>query len=133
MLSDEERREIEAELTRYPTQQARLHRRDEDRPAASRLGLGREPCTTSPRCLEMTAGRARQRRDLLQHDLPPSRRPARDPRLQQRHLLDAGRRSAACSTSAIASWASGSGETSADGRFTLLPIVCLGACDHAPA
>ena len=26
-----------------------------------------------------------------------------------------------------------SGETSADGRFTLLPIVCLGACDHAPA
>ncbi len=25
------------------------------------------------------------------------------------------------------------GETSPDGRFTLLPIVCLGACDHAPA
>ena len=25
------------------------------------------------------------------------------------------------------------GETSADGRFTLLPIVCLGDCDHAPA
>ena len=25
------------------------------------------------------------------------------------------------------------GETSSDGRFTLLPIVCLGACDHAPA
>jgi len=24
------------------------------------------------------------------------------------------------------------GETSRDGRFTLLPIVCLGACDHAP-
>lgn len=24
------------------------------------------------------------------------------------------------------------GETSVDGRFTLLPIVCLGACDHAP-
>lgn len=24
------------------------------------------------------------------------------------------------------------GETSADGRFTLLPIVCLGNCDHAP-
>ena len=33
---------------------------------------------------------------------------------------------------AIASGAR-SGETSADGRFTLLPIVCLGACDHAPA
>jgi NADH-quinone oxidoreductase subunit E len=25
------------------------------------------------------------------------------------------------------------GETSADGRFTLLPTVCLGACDRAPA
>ena len=27
----------------------------------------------------------------------------------------------------------GVGETTADGRFTLLPIVCLGACDRAPA
>ncbi len=25
------------------------------------------------------------------------------------------------------------GETTADGRFTLLPIACLGTCDHAPA
>jgi|SRR6185312_9136769 NADH-quinone oxidoreductase subunit E len=25
------------------------------------------------------------------------------------------------------------GETTANGRFTLLPIVCLGTCDHAPA
>ena len=25
------------------------------------------------------------------------------------------------------------GETSEDGRFTLLPVSCLGACDHAPA
>jgi NADH-quinone oxidoreductase subunit E len=25
------------------------------------------------------------------------------------------------------------GATTTDGRFTLLPIVCLGACDHAPA
>ncbi len=25
------------------------------------------------------------------------------------------------------------GETTADGQFTLLPIVCLGTCDHAPA
>ena len=24
------------------------------------------------------------------------------------------------------------GQTSADGRFTLLPVCCLGACDHAP-
>lgn len=27
----------------------------------------------------------------------------------------------------------GLGETSADDRFTLLPIPCLGTCDHAPA
>lgn len=27
----------------------------------------------------------------------------------------------------------GLGETSTDGCFTLLPNVCLGACDHAPA
>jgi NADH-quinone oxidoreductase subunit E len=26
----------------------------------------------------------------------------------------------------------GFGETTSDGRFTLLPIVCLGACDRAP-
>jgi len=25
------------------------------------------------------------------------------------------------------------GETTPDGRFTLLPAACLGACDHAPA
>jgi NADH-quinone oxidoreductase subunit E len=25
------------------------------------------------------------------------------------------------------------GETTSDGRFTLLPTVCLGTCDHAPA
>jgi NADH-quinone oxidoreductase subunit E len=25
------------------------------------------------------------------------------------------------------------GETTSDDRFTLLPIVCLGCCDHAPA
>jgi NADH-quinone oxidoreductase subunit E len=25
------------------------------------------------------------------------------------------------------------GETSADGLFTVLPVACLGACDHAPA
>jgi NADH-quinone oxidoreductase subunit E len=27
----------------------------------------------------------------------------------------------------------GFGQTTADGRFTLLPVCCLGACDHAPA
>jgi NADH-quinone oxidoreductase subunit E len=27
----------------------------------------------------------------------------------------------------------GPGETTADGRFTLLPVACIGACDKAPA
>lgn len=27
----------------------------------------------------------------------------------------------------------GLGETSADGKFTLLPVACIGACDKAPA
>jgi NADH-quinone oxidoreductase subunit E len=27
----------------------------------------------------------------------------------------------------------GLGETTADGKFTLLPVPCLGTCDHAPA
>jgi NADH-quinone oxidoreductase subunit E len=27
----------------------------------------------------------------------------------------------------------GLGQTTADGRFTLLPMACLGDCDHAPA
>ncbi len=27
----------------------------------------------------------------------------------------------------------GLGETTADGQFTLLPVACIGACDHAPA
>lgn len=27
----------------------------------------------------------------------------------------------------------GLNETGADGQFTLLPVACLGACDHAPA
>ncbi|MCY1188694.1 NADH-quinone oxidoreductase subunit E [compost metagenome] len=27
----------------------------------------------------------------------------------------------------------GLGETSADGRFTLLPVCCLGNCNNAPA
>jgi NADH-quinone oxidoreductase subunit E len=27
----------------------------------------------------------------------------------------------------------GFGETTGDGKFTLLPVSCIGACDHAPA
>ena len=76
--------------------------------------------------------RARRRRDLLQPDF---RRPVGRHvilRLQQRQLLDAwattGAR-AADGAPAVRRRA----RPRADGRFTLLPIVCLGACDHAPA
>ncbi len=31
-----------------------------------------------------------------------------------------------------ARWKLDPGGTTADGRFTLLPVACLGACDHAP-
>jgi NADH-quinone oxidoreductase subunit E len=30
-------------------------------------------------------------------------------------------------------WGFGLGQTTSDDRFTLLPVVCLGACDRAPA
>ena len=61
-----------------------------------------------------------------------ARRPARDPRLQQRHAAGCSAPTG-CARSCRRGSASDVGETSADGRFTLLPIVCLGACDHAPA
>ena len=32
-----------------------------------------------------------------------------------------------------ARWGISLGETTKDGQFTLLPICCLGTCDHAPA
>jgi NADH-quinone oxidoreductase subunit E len=32
-----------------------------------------------------------------------------------------------------ARWGITLGETTSDGQFTLLPICCLGTCDHAPA
>ena len=38
-------------------------------------------------------------------------------------------RSALCTQLGIGDF----GETSADGRFTLLPVPCLGACHHAPS
>ena len=67
------------------------------------------------------ARRAGRRRHLLQPDLPQAGRAARDPDLRQRQLLGHGLRDAASST-CKARLGIGLGETTADGRFTLLPI-----------
>ena len=50
--------------------------------------------------------------------------------LRQRELLDHGLRPRAVMLREQLGIQPG--ETTADSRFTLLPIVCLGACDHAP-
>ncbi len=38
-----------------------------------------------------------------------------------------------CSAGSAEKLGIGLGETTEDDRFTLLPIPCLGNCDHAPA
>ena len=129
MLTDEERKEIEAELERYPTKQAvcidamrivQRHRgwvSDESiRDIAETLGM-------SPADLDGVATFY----NLIY------RKPV------GRHVI------LICDS--VSCWIMGYdglrehltkrlgigfGETTPDNRFTLLPIVCLGACDHAP-
>jgi NADH-quinone oxidoreductase subunit E len=129
MLTDEERREIESEFAHYPTRQA--------------------VCIDAMKILQRHRGwvsdeALRDIGDLL--DMPPEdldgvasfynlifRKPV------GRHVIYV------CDS--VSCWIMGSlrqfrhlrerlgigpGETSADGRFTILPIVCLGACDGAP-
>ena len=101
MLSDEERHEIEAELARYPRDRRvcidamKIVQRHRGWVSDESLKRPRRPAGNDRR-------RARRRRHLLQHDFPSARRPARDPRLQQRQLLDDGLRSAARALTAIA-------------------------------
>lgn len=130
MLSTEERREIEAELTRYPTRQAasvdamkivQRHRgwvSDESVKAlAAVLDMTTEELDGVATFYNMIFRRPVGRHVILVCNSVTC------------WMLGADRLHA---QTAIASGAR-SGETSADGRFTLLPIVCLGACDHAPA
>ena len=130
MLSTEERREIEAELTRYPTRQAasvdamkivQRHRgwvSDESvKDLAAVLDMTADELDGVATFYNMIFRRPVGRHVILVCNsvtcwmLGASR-------LHERAAIASGTRS---------------GETSADGRFTLLPIVCLGACDHAPA
>lgn len=130
MLSQEERREIEAELARYPTRQAAsidamitLQRR--------RGWVSDESLADLAPLVGMTVdeldGIATFYNMIFRH--PVGRHVVRvcdsvtcwmlgADRLRERAAVESGART---------------GETSADGRFTLLPVVCLGACDHAPA
>jgi len=129
MLSPEEREEIEAELARYPT--------------------GRAVCVEAMKIVQRHRGWVSDEaiRDLgALLDLSPAeldsvatfynlifRKPV------GRHVI------LVCSS--VSCWVMGSedvrehlkrrlgiglGETTGDGRFTLLPVVCLGACDRAP-
>jgi NADH-quinone oxidoreductase subunit E len=130
MLSQEERHEIEAELVRYPTRQAasvdamkivQRHRgwvSDENlKDLAALLTMTADELDGVATFYNMIFRRPVGRHVILVCNSVTC------------WMLGADRLHA---QTAIASGAR-SGETSADGRFTLLPIVCLGACDHAPA
>lgn len=130
MLSHEEQREIEAELARYPTRQAASV--DAMKIVQRHRGwVSDESLKDLAPVLDMTADELEGVATFYNMIF---RRPV------GRHVILVCN-SVTCwmlgasrlhEQTAIASGAR-SGETSADGRFTLLPIVCLGACDHAPA
>ena len=130
MLSDEERREIEAELARYPTRQAASV--DAMKIVQRHRGwVSDESLKDLAALLDMTAdeldGVATFYNLIFRR--PVGRHVILVCNSVTCWMMGADRLHA---QTAIASGAR-SGETSADGRFTLLPIVCLGACDHAPA
>ena len=68
--------------------------------------------------------------NFRQPDLPPTGRQDRYSLLQQRYLLDAGQRSGR--RALVPAFERRVGRNVPDGEYTILPIVCLGACDHAP-
>jgi NADH-quinone oxidoreductase subunit E len=130
MITDEQKQAIEAEITRYPNLQAigvdALKRVQEDRgwvsdedleDLASFLGM-------TPAELDSVATfyNLIYRRPVGRHVI---------------HVCD----SVSCWIMGYeqlqrrleAELGVGMGQTTADGRFTLLPIPCLGCCDHAPS
>ncbi|HLI85522.1 MAG TPA: NADH-quinone oxidoreductase subunit NuoE [Bryobacteraceae bacterium] len=133
MLSEEERREIEHELTRYPTRQAvsidamkivQKHRgwvSDEAlRDIAEFLQLPMADLDGVATFYNLIFRKPVGRHVIYFCDSVSCwimGAPRQHDHLCER--LGAGRPLQA-------------GETTTDGRFTLLPIVCLGACDHAP-
>jgi NADH-quinone oxidoreductase subunit E len=129
MLSDDERREIEAEMKRYPTRQAvcvdalqivQRHRgwiSDEGlQDIAALLGMTLDELDGVATFYNMIFRRPVGRHLVLVCNSVTCWMLGAD-RLSDRIAAAIGVRV---------------GDTTADGRFTLLPIVCLGACDHAP-
>jgi NADH-quinone oxidoreductase subunit E len=130
MLSTEERREIEAELTRYPTRQAAS--------VDAMKIVQRHRGWVSDASLHDIAALLQMTVDELDgvatfYNLIFRRPVGRHVILVCNSvtcwMLGADRVREQLSAASGA----GVGGTSADDRFTLLPIVCLGACDHAPA
>lgn len=130
MLTDDERREIEAEMTRYPTRQAvcvdalkivQQHRgwvSDEGlQDIAALLGMTVDELDGVATFYNMIFRRPVGRHLVLVCNSVTCWMLGAD-RLSDRIAAAIGSRA---------------GDTTADGRFTLLPIVCLGACDRAPA
>jgi NADH-quinone oxidoreductase subunit E len=130
MLSDDERREIEVELARYPTRQAvcvdamKIVQRHRGWVSDEALRDLAEWLQMSPDELDGVASFYNLifRRPVGRHVILVCNSVSC-------WMLGADR---VCEAMRRASGAE-VGATSADGRFTLLPIVCLGACDHAPA
>ena len=130
MLTDDERREIEAEMTRYPTRQAVC--------VDAMKIVQRHRGWVSDESLRDIAALLQMTVDELDGVATFYNLIFRQP--VGRHvilvcnsvtcwMLGADRVREQLSAASGA----GVGATSSDGRFTLLPIVCLGACDHAPA
>jgi NADH-quinone oxidoreductase subunit E len=130
MLTDDERREIEAEMTRYPTRQAvcvdamkivQRHRGwisdDSLRDIAALLHMTVDELDGVATFYNLIFRRPVGRHVILVCNSVTC------------WMLGADRVRDQMSAASGA----GVGATSPDGRFTLLPIVCLGACDHAPA
>lgn len=130
MLTDDERREIEAEMTRYPTRQAvcvdamkivQRHRGwisdDSLRDIAALLHMTVDELDGVATFYNLIFRRPVGRHVILVCNSVTC------------WMLGADRVREQLSAASGA----GVGGTSADDRFTLLPIVCLGACDHAPA
>ena len=130
MLSVEERREIEKKLAEYPTRQAMS--------IESMLIVQRHRGWVSDESLRDLSG-------LLGLSVADLDGVATFYNLIRRKPVG---RHVALVCDSVSCWIMGSdrvcdrlcsvvgtplGGTSADSRFTVLPIVCLGACDHAPA
>jgi NADH-quinone oxidoreductase subunit E len=129
MLTTEERREIETELSKLPTKKAgcieamavvQRHRgwlSDEGiRDVAQILGLSADEVYSVASFYNLVFRRARGRHVILCCDSVSC------------WIMD-GEKIRQLLTQRLGI---SPGETTADGRFTLLPVVCLGACDSAP-